>query len=69
MSSAGSWNILGSIVGVIGLVFIVLNFWQGHVDKSKKLNVELISQASLVNENAHQKPQVVILYDNRQIPN
>ena len=69
MSSGGFWTILGGIVAVIGLVFTVLTFWQGSTEKSKALNVELISQSSLVNENVRHKSQIVVLYDNRPIPN
>jgi hypothetical protein len=69
MLGAGFWTILSGIVGMIGLVFTVLTFWQWSSDKSKALNVELISQSSLVNENVHHKPQIVVLYDNRQITN
>jgi hypothetical protein len=64
------WTVIGSIAGVLGVIFAVWFFFQGRSDQSKKLEIELIARSVLVDENVSRaKQRIEILYDGRKIPN
>ena len=64
------WTIIGSIAGVLAVVFTIWFFYQGRSDQSKKLEIELFARSSLVDENVSlTKQRIEILYDGRKIPN
>ena len=64
------WTVIGSIAGVLGVIFAIWFFYQGRVDQSKKLGIEMISRSILVDENVSRtKQRIEILYDGRKIAN
>jgi hypothetical protein len=63
-------TVISTIAAVLGVGVGIFVFVQGRSEQSKKLEVELISQSTLVDERVHGgKQRIVILYDNRPIPN
>jgi hypothetical protein len=64
------WTIIGSIAGVLAVIFTVWFFYQGRSDQSKKFEIELFARSSLFDESvSHTKRRIEILYDGRKIPN
>lgn len=64
------WTIIGSIAGVLAVLFTVWFFVLGRSDQSKKIGIEMIARSTLVDENVSRaKQRIEILYDGRKIPN
>jgi hypothetical protein len=64
------WTVIGSIAGVLAVIFTVWFFLQGRSEQSKKLEIELIARSILVDETVSRaKQRVEILYDGRKISN